>query len=151
MDDSLIAEADEIFEAALQASGARDPREFYRSRLRELKSANPEGYGLAVAYYRDELIPSIAEKERDPVEAWKDYGVRLASWTTPGNPVEIDESGRAHPHEPPTPAQRLVLHLPNGKGRAIVVGLPTDLTEAQHATYDLLVAGKQKLRQRVPE
>jgi len=151
MDNSLQASADELFADALEASGARDPREFYRDRLRELKTANPGGYDQAVAYYQDELIPSIAERGRDPMVAWQEYGLRLASWTSPGHPVEIDESGWAHPHEPPASSARLVLHLPDGKGRAIVVGLPTDLTEAQRATYDLLVAGKQKLRREATE
>jgi hypothetical protein len=151
MDKTQQNRADELFEAALIASGIRDPREFYRDRLRELKEANPDGYGEAVAYYRDELIPSIADRARNPVEAWQDYGLRLASWTSPGHAVEIDETGRSHAHAPPAATGRLVLHLPDGKGRAIVVGLPADLTEAQRATYDLLVAGKQKLRPETPQ
>jgi hypothetical protein len=146
MDDSLQNVADNLFQKALESSGARDPREFYRGRLRDLKAANSDGYDLAVAYYQEELIPSIATNGREPVEAWQAYGARLASWTNPGHAVEIDGSGLAHPHEPPAKADRLVLHLPDGKGRAIVVGLPVTLTTAQRATYDLLVSGKQKLR-----
>lgn len=146
MTHSTQKHADELFEAALKASGVRDPREFYRDRLRELKVENSGGYDEAVVYYRDQLIPSIADEGRDPIEAWQDYGIRLAAWTAPGHPVDIDESGRSHPFELPAGPDRLVLHLPDGKGRAIVVGLPGELTEAQRASYDLLVAGKQKLR-----
>jgi len=39
----------------------------------------------------------------------------------------------------------MVLHLPDGKGRAIVVALPEELTSAQRATYDWMVAGQRKL------
>jgi hypothetical protein len=151
MENPLQNTADELFATALEGSGGRDPRQFYRDRLGELKAANPGGYDKAVTYYRDELIPSIADQGRDPVEAWQEYGARLAAWTNPGHPVEIDESGRAHPHEPPAANGRLVLHLPDGKGRALVVDLPSELTEAQRATYDLLVAGKQKLRREAPQ
>ena len=147
MDESLQTSATALFEEALAAAGTRDPREFYRERLRELKSANPEGYALAVAYFQGELIPSIAAGASEPITAWQAYGIRLAEWTRPGGPVEIDESGRAHAHDPPTAASRLILHLPEGKGRAIVVGLPSTLTAAQRATFDLLVAGKQKLKE----
>ena len=38
----------------------------------------------------------------------------------------------------------LILHLPE-KGRALLVALPPSLSSAQRATYDVLVAGKQKL------
>ena len=37
MDEGLKQEADRRFEEALQESGARDPREFYRTALRELR------------------------------------------------------------------------------------------------------------------
>lgn len=147
MDNSLQDRADRLFVDALAEAGVRDPREFYRDRLRTLKVENPDGYHEAVAYYSDRLLPSIVDEGRDPIEAWQAYGVRLAAWTNPGHPVEIDESGRSHPHELPSGPSRLILHLPAGKGRAIVVGLPTEMTTAQRATYDLLVAGKQKLRQ----
>ena len=61
MSDDVTKQADEILKAALEATGARDPREFYRDRLQELKQANPDGYREAVAYYRESLLPSIAD------------------------------------------------------------------------------------------
>ena len=59
----------------------------------------------------------------------------------------IDATGRARPWEGPT-AKELVLHLPDARnGRALLVGLPAELSDAQRATYDVLVAGKQRLRE----
>jgi hypothetical protein len=147
MSDDLNARADALLEAALEEAGARDPREFYRERLKELKQANPEGYAAAVAYYRDTLIPQVASGEGDPLAAWTEYGRRLAEAVSPGRTVSVDGTGRARPYEAPAPRDRLVLHLPDAKGgRAVLVGLPGELTPAQRASYDVLVAGKQKLR-----
>ncbi|HSW30426.1 MAG TPA: hypothetical protein VLH75_13155 [Longimicrobiales bacterium] len=147
MSDDQNARADALLEAALNEAGARDPREFYRERLKELKQANPEGYAAAVTYYRDTLIPQVASGEGDPLAAWTEYGRRLAEAVSPGRTVSVDGTGRARPYEAPCPRDRLVLHLPGAKGgRAVLVGLPGELTSAQRATYDVLVAGKQKLR-----
>jgi hypothetical protein len=145
MSDPLATAADRALEAALAESGARDPREFYRERLRELKRLKPQEYQSAVAYYTGTLIPEVAQGERDPLEAWTEYGRRLASALASGRTVSIDPTGWAHPYEHPEP-DRLVLHLPDEKGaRALLVGLPPVLSDAQRATYDVLVAGKQRL------
>jgi hypothetical protein len=145
MSDAHAARADEALETALAASGARDPREFYRERLRELKRANAREYEVAVAYYRDTLIPEVASGDRDPLAAWTEYGRRLASALAPGRTVSVDPSGRADPYEAPAP-DRLVLHLPSEAGaRALLVGLPTALSPAQRSAYDVLVEGRQKL------
>ena len=147
MDQASHDRADQIFEEALGQTGAKDPREFYRRRLREMKLDNPEAYHEAVAYYENELVPSIAEAGDDPLTAWQRFGCRVAELTVAGRPIEIDLTGRTLPYEPPTPADRMVLHIPQGtKGRALVVGLPPELSAAQLATYDLLVGGRQKLR-----
>ncbi len=147
MDESQNARAEERFEEALSRTGARDPREYYRERLKELRTANPDAYGAAVEYYDDTLLPSIADGDADPVEAWWEYGRRIAELSVDGRTVEIDPSGRSHSYSRPTPRDRMVLHLPDGtKGLALVVGLPTELSAAQMASYDLLVAGKQRLK-----
>ena len=147
MDQELQARADQIFDEALDRTGAKDPREFYRMRLREIKAANPDAYREAVEYYENELVPSIAEAGADPVMAWQQFGCRMAELTVAGTPVEIDTTGQRLPYTPPTPADRMVLHIPEGpKGRALVVGLPPELSGPQLATYDLLVGGRQKLR-----
>jgi len=139
--------ADQIFEEALVQAGAKDPREFYRKRLREMKADNPEAYGEAVAYYENDLVPSIAEAGDDPLTAWQRFGCRVAELAVAGTPIEVDATGRRLPYAPPTPSDRMVLHVPQGtRGRALVVGLPPELSAAQLATYDLLVGGRQELR-----
>ena len=145
MSDALADAADKVLQAALAESGARDPREFYRERLRELKRMNPQGYDTAVAYYRETLIPEVAAGARDPLDAWTEYGLRLAEALASGHTVSIDESGRAHSYDTPG-RDRLILHLPHEKGsRALLVGLPDSPSAAQRATYTVLVAGKQRL------
>jgi len=147
MDQEIQERADQIFEDALRKTGAKDPREFYRKRLREMKADNPDAYREAVAYYENQLVPSIAEAGDDPLTAWQQFGCHMAELTVTGTPVEIDATGRRLPYVPPTPADRMVLHVPQGsKGRALVVGLPPELSAAQLATYDLLVGGRQKMR-----
>jgi hypothetical protein len=144
MSDAQAAAADEALEAALTAAGARDPREFYRERLRELKRADPSEYETAVTYYRDTLIPEVAEGTRDPLEAWTEYGRRLAAALAPGRTVSIDGTGLAHEYTGPQP-DLLILHLPDANGaRALLVGLPRVLSDAQRATYDVLVEGRQQ-------
>ncbi len=147
MEQELHDRADRIFEEALGQTSAKDPREFYRARLREMKADNPEAYREAVAYYENDLVPSIAEAGDDPLMAWQRFGCRVAELTVTGTPIEIDATGRRRPYAPPTPLDRLVLHLPQeSSGRALVVGLPPELSAAQLATYDLLVGGRQKVR-----
>jgi hypothetical protein len=144
MTDSMAAAADRALEEALARTGARDPREFYRERLRELKRANPAEYERAVAYYTTTLIPEVAAGRTEPLAAWTEYGRMLAAALAPGRTVSIDETGRAHAYDGPAP-DRLVLHLPEENGaRALLVGLPSVLSDAQRATYDVLVAGKQR-------
>lgn len=148
MDRELHDRAEQIFEDALGKTGAKDPREFYRKRLRAMKTDNPEAYREAVAYYEKELVPSIAEDGDDPLTAWQQFGCLMADLMVTGAPVEIDSTGLERPYAPPTPADRMVLHIPQGPtGPALVVALPPELSAAQTATYDLLVGGRQKLRE----
>ena len=146
MDDRLKIEADERFEAALKSSGARDPREFYRKALRELREVNPGGYDRAVSHFQEVLVPSITNGESEPLWAWREYGRLIAEVTASGRTVSIDETGRSHPFDSDTPMDRLVLHLPEGKGRrAILISLPPEPSPAQRATFDLLARGKHRL------
>ena len=150
MDEETKETADRRFEEALEAADARDPRDFYRDLLRELKERDAEAYDRAVDHFTDQLIPGIASGELEPLRAWREYGRKLAEWMVEGRTVEIDETGRARPHEPSEDdawSDALVLHLPaGGREKAILVSLPSEPTRAQRATYDLLVAGKQTLR-----
>ena len=140
------AAADKALEESLAETGARDPREFYRERLKELKRVDGSAYETAVAYYRDTLIPEVANGERDALDAWTEYGRRLAVALTPGRTISVDATGLAHEYSGPE-RDRLVLHLPDDKGaRALLVGLPASLSGAQRATYAVLVEGRQRQR-----
>ena len=147
MFENLTAEADRLLVEALNASGERDPRDYYRDQLKELKESNPERYDAAIEYYRNKLIPLVASGEEEPIVAWMEYGRFLAKSLMPGQTVSIDPSGESHPYEPTTASGQLVLHIPeSGKGgRAILVGLPSELSPAQRATYDVLVSGRHKM------
>jgi len=145
MTENVAATADAALEAALAQTGARDPRDFYRERLRELKRVRPEEYQRAVSYYTETLLPEVAGRRRDALAAWTEYGRRLAEALAPGRTVDIDETGRARPYES-WAADRLILHLPADNGaRALLVALPRTLSPAQRATYDVLVSGKQRI------
>ncbi len=146
MTTDATAEADRRLQGALEASGARDPREFYRAQLRDLRGSNPEAYEKAVEYYRERLIPDVASGSVEPLLAWAEYGRVLAEAVAPGRTVTIDTTGKSAAYEAPAALDRLVLHLPDESGRrALVVSLPPELSDAQRATYDVLVAGKQRL------
>lgn len=145
MEGSMTEAADLAFARALEASGARDPREFYRARMLELRQADPDAFARARTYYEETLVPTVASGSVDPIQEWLDFGRLLAEWTAPGRTVMIDGSGRAAPWDSPVPLDRLVLHLPEGRGSAIPVGIPPELTPAQRATWDLLVKMKREL------
>ncbi len=138
------ARADERFQAALTERGARDPRDFYRDRLKEMREAAPEAYQKARRYYETRLIPAVAAEGSDPLREWLEYGRLLATLTASGRTVQIDASGLSSDYAPPVSPDHLVLHLPEQTSRpALVVGIPMKLSPAQRAAYDLLV--KQSL------
>lgn len=140
----LRERADRRFEETLAASGARDPRDFYRRRLKELREQSPDAFRRALSYFEERLIPAVAAEGSDPLGEWLEYGRYLAGLAAPGRTLQIDPLGRAAPYAPPVPTDHLVLHLPDAaSGRALVVGIPADLSPAQRATYDLLVSGSQ--------
>lgn len=142
MDAHLKARADERFAQALASSGAKDPRDFYRDRLRELRTRDEKAYARAVEYYETRLLPAVARDDSDPLAEWLEYGRMLAQLTVDGSPAQIDATGRYHPYAPPVPADHMVLHLPtSARDPALVIGLPAQLSPAQRATYALLVRG----------
>lgn len=145
MPDDLQSRADALLEAALEAAGARDPREFYRTRLRELRERDRAAYDRAVEHYMTTLLPSIVEGA-EPLAAWTEYGRTLAELQGPGRTMAIDASGSAAPYESPADPTHLVLHLPAApRDPALLVGLPQELSDAQRATYDWLVRGMRAL------
>ncbi|NNF13018.1 MAG: hypothetical protein HKN72_07340 [Gemmatimonadetes bacterium] len=143
MTDEIAAEADRIFEEALERTGARDPRQFYRERLLTLKGSDADGYATAVDYYRETLVPDIASGNAEPLGAWTEYGRILAEAVADGRTVSVDSTGLARPYEGPN-VEHLILHLPSDGGRGLVVALPEKLSAAQRATYDVLVDGRKK-------
>jgi hypothetical protein len=146
MADDLQTRAEALFEEALAARGARDPRDYYRERLKALKEQDRDAYDRAVAHYKEALIPSIADGGVDPLAAWTEYGHRLAELSTPGRTVALDATGRAHAYEAPADPAHLVLHLPDSpRGPTLLVGLPTELSAAQRAAYLWLVQGRNSL------
>jgi len=144
MTDDLQKKADARFEAALSATGARDPRDYYRSRLRELKQSDPQGYADAVAYYQSTVVTSIAEQDADPLQAWQAFGLRIAQLAAAGRAVAVDPSGRSRPFEAPGRPDDMILHLPDARNlRALLVGLPPEPSTAQMAAYNWLVQGRR--------
>lgn len=138
--------AEARFAEALAATGARDPRDHYRKMLRELKRNSAEGYAEGVAYYQQTLIPSIADG-KDPLEAWRDYGLLIARLAAPGRPVAVDPRGRSRPFQVPGNPGDMILHMPHrSRERPILVTFPAEPSEAQIATFDWLVAGRRALR-----
>jgi hypothetical protein len=136
--------ADERFQEALARDGGRDPREYYRERLRQLRESDESAFRRALEHYEKRLVPAVARADTDPLAEWLDYGRVLAELTSPGRTMSIDPSGRAHPYARPVAPDRLVLHLPtSAREPAILVGLPTALSPAQRATYALLVKGEK--------
>lgn len=145
--DTPQALADRRLEAALEQTGARDPRAVCRERLRELKGIDGAAFEQAVDHYRDRLVPAIVAGE-EPFTAWIEYGRMIAGLTFEGRTVAIDRTGLAREYSTPADPGALVLHLPpGGKGRALLLALPRDPSRAQQATCDLLVDGRAGLRE----
>jgi len=134
------------FEEALDETGARDPRDFYRGLLKELKARDETAFDAAVERWQESVIEPLARGEGDPLARWLDYGLELARTLHPGRTVAIDDDGRAQPLEDDAHWSRLILHLPDRtRDRAVPVSIPPEPTPAQQATLDLLVQGRLKL------
>jgi hypothetical protein len=144
MTDDLPSAADRRFQERLEATGARDPREYYRGMLRELKGSDEAVYRTLVTAYEADVVAAVARGEADPLEAWLTFGVRLAAaHGGEGRTVVIDETGRARGLDGAPAWDQLLLHLPDARGaRALPVGLPPELSPPQRAAVDLLVHGK---------
>lgn len=144
MADDLRARADARFEQALKQTGARDPRNFFRDMLRDLKAEDADAFRRALRYFEETLIPTVAGEGSDPVGEWLEYGRVLASLMTAGRTVQVHADGRARDYARPVPVDALVLHLPSNAARpALVLGLPPKLSAHQRATFDLLVKQSQ--------
>jgi hypothetical protein len=146
MESDLHVRADQALRTALERTGARDPREFYRELLRELKRKDEDAYRGAVDRWRQEVIEPLARGDGDPLERWLRYGLELARAVEPGRTVIVNDTGRAEPLSSAPSWTDLVLQLPERrKVRAIPVSIPPSPTGPQRATLDLLVQGRVSL------
>src|SRR5690606_19528330 len=92
-DTSLRAIADQRFAHALARAGARDPRDFYRERLRALRERDEGAFHRALQYYERRLLPAVASPDSDPLAEWLEYGRILAELSAEGRTVQVDRTG----------------------------------------------------------
>lgn len=143
MIDDDKARADARLEAALEGSGQRDPRPFFRLALKHLRERDDEAFRRALRYYEEELVPAVAG-DSDPLSAWAAYGAVLARSTGPGRTVELDATGLARDVESAVGADGLVLYIPEATDAPVLVlRYPREAAPAQHAACELLVSGRQ--------
>ncbi len=130
--------ADSRFAEALERTGTRDPRDYFRERLRALRDDDRAAYDEAARFYRERVVDAIASGE-DPIRAWRAYGLHLAERAAPGQIVQIDREGRSTPYTPDAPWDALIIHLPDAvRTPAMIIGMPAGLSPAQRATCDIL-------------
>lgn len=143
MTDDPKSRAEALLVSALDGPGApADPRPLFRPVLRHLRERHPAAFARAIGHFEETLVPSVAGGA-DPLRAWLDYGLLLASAVGPGQMVEVDRSGRARPVEDVAAAQGLVLHIPEAEDAPVLVlRQPAVGSSAQVATVELLVAGR---------
>lgn len=140
MNDTEKARADARTEQALADSPYHDPRQGYRDRLRRLREISPSAFAAAVNYYEEILFPALLDDSADPLSAWVEYGRRLGQLTSAGRIVAIDASGRARDYTGIPDPPSLILHLPEDTAvEALVLATPRALSDAQQASFDLLV------------
>lgn len=143
MNPELRSRAEARLAEAAQARGLADPRPAYRERLRVLKHTHPDAFQQAVRHYDEQVLPALAD--RDPLDAWIEYGRFLASLTSAGVATAIDEKGRAAKWNPATPAS-LVLFIPDDTSSDVLPLVQPDApSAAQAATIALLVEKKLKI------
>jgi hypothetical protein len=144
--------ADTRLDHALERAALRDPRDFYRERLRLLKEQEPAAFDEARRYYEEVLLPRVADGESDPVLEWFEYGRRLAELGGPGEAVMIDLSGRSTEFVPPLHRDQLVLYLPeDARAPVLALNVPHHLSPAQQANYTLLIERKLRIAEVAPE
>lgn len=144
VDPTEQGQADARLEEALGRRGLRDPRDPLRARLRAMRET--PAFGEFVRYYEEELVPPVARGAADPVEAWEEFGRRLARASGEGREVAVDPSGRAEPVAGTIPDDRIVLYLPgDARDPPLPLRVPRDLSSHQEATLALLVEGRLRL------
>lgn len=141
MDDSAVDRADRALEEALQQRELADPRQPLRALLKELKDT--PAFDEAVRYYREELVPKVADGEADPLDGWLEFGRKLAALSGPGREVVIDPGGKSHVPSGRSADNHVILYLPDDPRQQILpLRLPRERSRAQEATLRLLVERK---------
>lgn len=144
MSDDVRARAEARLDEALAERGLADPRPELRDRLRRLRETDPAAFERARRHYDDHTLPLLAEGE--PVEAWVDYARTLGELSGEGRLVAVDAGGRAHACGRNVPPGALVLFVPADASAATFAAVtPATPSNAQRATYDLLVRGRVEL------
>lgn len=143
MSDDLKTRADARLEAALETADLRDPRPLYRPVLRHLRARDAAAFERAIRHFDEALVPAVAG-DADPVDAWLDFGQRLAEELGAGRLLRVDDSGRAESVDSPVSAGGgLVLFLPDDAATpTLVLRYPRDARPAQRATVELLAEGR---------
>lgn len=143
--DSGKSRGDARLEAAFSRLGMQDPRESYRSVLRELRARDAEAFARATAHYQQHVVPALASSA-DPVDTWIDYGRVIGEMMAPGAMMVVDGTGRALPVRSPIGAGELIVFVPDdGTRGAFVAARPAELSAAQAATISLLIEGRLAL------
>ena len=131
--------ADALTQKALVAGGWADMRPIYRTMLRNLKLRDPSAFEEASRRFASEIEPAISAGEREPVDAWVDYGAWIATRLGGGRLVKLDETGLAEPGEARPQPGNVLLFLPeSGDGAAIPILQPAQPSAAQEAALELL-------------
>jgi len=132
--------------AAFGRLGLLDPRESYRSVLRELRTRDADAFARATSHYQQHIVPRLASAE-DPVDAWMEYGRVIGEMTAPGRMMSVDRTGRASPYRPPMQAGEMVIFVPDdGTRGAFAAAKPSEMSVSQSATLSLLVEGRLALQ-----
>jgi len=148
-DNSDKAAAEARTDAAIVKGPYEDPRPGLRARLRYLREEQPASFTAALQYYENTLLPVVAAADSDPLTEWIEYGRRLGDLTAPGKTLEIDETGRARPFRLRAPATGLILHVPDDtSAEALAIAVPREPSEAQRASYALLIERARALSAR---
>jgi hypothetical protein len=128
---------------AFEGCGLADPRPELRARLRLLRDSDPAAFERAKSHH-DNVLAACAGAEQ--VVRWIEYGGQLGDLTSPGQLLQIDETGRAAPWTGTVGPDVMVLHLPDdGTAGALAPALPLRPSPAQRAAHQLLVGRKLSL------
>src|SRR5687768_15740504 len=139
MNETEKAMADRTSAEAFAAGPFLDPRQAFRDRLRRFREDQPAAFTAALEYYEQRLIPQTAGGG-DPIMEWVAYGRRLGELAGRGKTVAVDATGRARDLESDFDASQLILHLPEDTSvEALAIAVPRTMSDAQRATYDLLI------------